>query len=82
MDGNEQAFWIQGDNNRIGCSAYLSSTTFSVEGRAEVNGSEIVTEDRLKSIIEMLLEAKEQNELLKKFSKSLMERLYPDEIQP
>jgi len=41
-----------------------------------VNNSPVVTEDRLRSVVEDVLETKQENDLLKRFAQSLLERLY------
>lgn len=61
-------------------SATQANTVFEVnEEGAFLNGSKIVTEERLKSLIEDVISTQQENALLKKFSSVLLERLYGEE---
>lgn len=55
-----------------------SNLLFVNAGTSEVlvNNSPVVTEDRLRSLVEDVLETKQENDLLKRFAQSLLEKLY------
>lgn len=54
----------------------------SIDGTLKINNSSIVTEDRLSAVLEEIKSVIKENELLKKFSKALMERSdAPTEVQ-
>lgn len=76
-ESNENNMWyVDVTDSRIGLNLNASDTAFSVDGKAVVNGSPIVTEETLRSIIDEHLETKQENDLLKRFAQSLMEKLY------
>lgn len=63
---------IQSSDNRNIMS--IKDDGVSIDGTLKINNSSIVTEDRLSAVLEEIKSVIKENELLKKFSKALMER--------
>jgi len=72
-------FSVTGCDFRVSDDGYSSGDLFFVDAynrEVTINNSPVLTEDRLRTVVDDLLETKQENDLLKRFAKSLMERLY------